>query len=82
MGLLEVCDDIHWVRDWRRQADDAGTEPRGAAAPGWSPVHSKSLTALYFPNALSPYAARHHGAQAATGGGLMASTPPKPTPAR
>lgn len=53
MGLLEVCDAIHWVRDWRRHGD-AGTD---AAAP--SPVHSKSLTALYFPNALSPQAARH-----------------------
>lgn len=54
MGLLETCDDIHWVRDWRRHADDA----RGADAQGFSPVHSKSLTALYFPNALSPRAAQ------------------------
>jgi uncharacterized protein with von Willebrand factor type A (vWA) domain len=54
MGLLEVCDDIFWVRDWRRHGDDA----QAAQAP--SPVHSKSLTALYFPNALSPHAARHH----------------------
>lgn len=47
LGLLDVCDDIHWVRDWRRQDD-------GDAAPaGFSPVHSQSLTALYFPNALS-----------------------------
>ncbi|HTT09857.1 MAG TPA: VWA domain-containing protein [Burkholderiaceae bacterium] len=42
IGLLELADDIFWVRDWRRfgtsQAD--------------SPVHSKSLTALYFPGAL------------------------------
>jgi uncharacterized protein with von Willebrand factor type A (vWA) domain len=53
LGLLEVCDDIFWVRDWRAH---------GAQAPaaGFSPVHSKSLTALYFPNALSPRAARHH----------------------
>jgi uncharacterized protein with von Willebrand factor type A (vWA) domain len=54
MGLLAVCDSIHWVRDWRRHADgnvDAHTTT--------SPVHSKSLTALYFPNALSPQAARH-----------------------
>lgn len=52
MGLLEVCDAIHWVRDWRRHA--------GGAAPsdGHSPVHSKSLTALYFPNALSERARR------------------------
>jgi uncharacterized protein with von Willebrand factor type A (vWA) domain len=53
MGLLEVCDAIHWVRDWRRHADDDAQ----ARAP--SPVHSKSLTALYFPNALSTHAARH-----------------------
>ncbi len=53
MGLLEVCDAIHWVRDWRAHEDGAD------ARPGFSPVHSKSLTALYFPNALSPRAARH-----------------------
>jgi hypothetical protein len=23
IGLLEVCDAIHWVRDWRRYASDA-----------------------------------------------------------
>ncbi len=55
MGLLEVCDDIHWVRDWRRYADAA----QGGDGRGYSPVHSKSLTALYFPNALSGRAARH-----------------------
>ncbi len=55
LGLLEVCDDIHWVRDWRRYADAA----EGGDGRGFSPVHSKSLTALYFPNALSPRAARH-----------------------
>jgi uncharacterized protein with von Willebrand factor type A (vWA) domain len=52
MGLMEVCDDIFWVRDWRRFG------PGGDAA-GFSPVHSKSLTALFFPNALSDRAARH-----------------------
>jgi uncharacterized protein with von Willebrand factor type A (vWA) domain len=56
MGLLEVCDHIHWVRDWRRHADDAAE----ARATAFSPVHSKSLTALYFPNALSPQAVRRH----------------------
>ncbi len=55
MGLLEVCDAIHWVRDWRRYADAA----EGGDRRGYSPVHSKSLTALYFPNALSSRAARH-----------------------
>jgi uncharacterized protein with von Willebrand factor type A (vWA) domain len=58
MGLLEVCDHIHWVRDWRRHAD----VPEGARTETLlaTPVHSKSLTALYFPNALSSRAARHH----------------------
>lgn len=57
MGLLEVADEIHWVRDWRAHAEEGeGREAR----PGFSPVHSKSLTALYFPNALSPRAARHN----------------------
>jgi uncharacterized protein with von Willebrand factor type A (vWA) domain len=55
LGLLEVCDAIHWVRDWRRYADAA----EGGDVRGHSPVHSKSLTALYFPNALSSRAARH-----------------------
>lgn len=55
LGLLEVCDAIHWVRDWRRFADAA----EGGDGRGFSPVHSKSLTALYFPNALSPRAAKH-----------------------
>jgi uncharacterized protein with von Willebrand factor type A (vWA) domain len=42
IGLLELADDIFWVRDWRRY----GTSQSD------SPVHSKSLTALYFPGAL------------------------------
>jgi uncharacterized protein with von Willebrand factor type A (vWA) domain len=54
MGLMEVADDIFWVRDWRRHTPGTQKPPAG-----FSPVHSKSLTALYFPNALSPRAARH-----------------------
>lgn len=42
IGMLELADDIHWVRDWRRFG--------GSESP--SPVHSKSLTADYFPGAL------------------------------
>ncbi len=57
MGLLEVADEIHWVRDWRRDAPPGTFHGSGGA--GFSPVHSKSLTALFFPNALSERAARH-----------------------
>jgi uncharacterized protein with von Willebrand factor type A (vWA) domain len=42
LGFLEVADDIFWVPDWRRY----GTSDSA------SPVHSKSLTATYFPGAL------------------------------
>lgn len=47
IGLMEVCDHLYWVREWRRYGS-------GAAAVGenFSPVHSRSLTALYFPNAI------------------------------
>ena len=48
IGLLEVCDAIHWVRDWRRYA----AHPGAAYVDGFSPVHSRSLTAQYFPNAI------------------------------
>jgi len=48
IGLLEVCDQLHWVRAWRRYATAADQ----AYADGFSPVHSRSLTAMYFPNAI------------------------------
>lgn len=47
VGMLELADAIFWVRDWRRY----GT------ADADSPVHSKSLTAMYFPGALRSPAA-------------------------
>lgn len=50
LGLLETCDAIHWLRDWRRFAGD--TPQREA----FVPVHTASLTALYFPNALNAHA--------------------------
>ncbi|MGY0194891.1 VWA domain-containing protein [Leptothrix sp. BB-4] len=53
MGLLETCDAIHWLRDWRRF--ESGQPLREATVP----VHTASLTALYFPNALSARASRH-----------------------
>jgi uncharacterized protein with von Willebrand factor type A (vWA) domain len=53
MGLLEVCDEVFWLRDWRRF--EGGSPQRE----GFVPVHTASLTALYFPNALSSRASRH-----------------------
>jgi uncharacterized protein with von Willebrand factor type A (vWA) domain len=47
VGLVEVCDHLHWVREWRRYGSDTAH-----VAEGFSPVHSRSLTALYFPNAI------------------------------
>ncbi len=47
LGLLQTCDDIHWLRDWRRYTSE--TPQRDA----FVPVHTASLTALYFPNALN-----------------------------
>jgi uncharacterized protein with von Willebrand factor type A (vWA) domain len=41
IGMLELCNDIFWVKDWRR-----------FGAGGEVPIHSKSLTAQYFPGAL------------------------------
>ena len=58
LGLMAVADHIFWVRDWRRHGPDGGPAG-GKSAAGFSPVHSKSLTALYFPGALSERAARH-----------------------
>ena len=52
LGLLDICDHIFWLRDWRRFE---GAVPQRE---GFVPVHSPSLTSLYFPNALSERAAR------------------------
>ncbi|MBX3606100.1 MAG: VWA domain-containing protein [Piscinibacter sp.] len=51
LGLLDTCDDVYWLRDWRRYT---GATPQRE---GFVPVHTASLTALYFPNALTPRAA-------------------------
>jgi len=53
LGLMDVADDIFWVRDWRRHGEAS------ARHGNFSPVHSKSLTAQFFPNALSARAQRH-----------------------
>ncbi len=52
IGLLETCDDIYWLRQWRRFE---GATPQRE---GFVPVHTASLTATYFPNALSARATR------------------------
>jgi uncharacterized protein with von Willebrand factor type A (vWA) domain len=44
IGMRAICDENLWIKDWRR------FEVAGASSD--SPVHSKSLTAAYFPNAL------------------------------
>jgi len=69
MGMMEICDQIHWVRDWRRhlEVDDAAAARAETLLA--TPVHSRSLTALYFPNALSARAARHHGSARADAAG-------------
>jgi uncharacterized protein with von Willebrand factor type A (vWA) domain len=57
IGLLEVTDAVYWVEDWRRYGGSAGD----------SPVHSKSLTAMYFPGALRSAAVRKETVSGAEG---------------
>jgi uncharacterized protein with von Willebrand factor type A (vWA) domain len=52
IGLLELADDVFWVRDWRRYGESTAD----------SPVPTKSLTAMLFPGAL-----RCAGSSAAVG---------------
>jgi uncharacterized protein with von Willebrand factor type A (vWA) domain len=42
IGLRQVCDDVFWVRDWRRYGHHGQVEP---------PIHSSELTRQYFPGA-------------------------------
>ncbi len=42
IGLRQVCDDVFWVRDWRRYGSHGQVEP---------PIHSSELTRQYFPGA-------------------------------
>ncbi|HET8542553.1 MAG TPA: VWA domain-containing protein [Anaeromyxobacter sp.] len=62
IGMLELADDVFWVRDWRRLGGSDAA----------SPVPSKGLTAAYFPGALrtagAPPAASAGGAARARGG--------------
>jgi uncharacterized protein with von Willebrand factor type A (vWA) domain len=63
IGMLELADDILWVREWRRYG--------GADVD--SPVPTKSLTAEYFPGAL-----RTAGRSAAIGGDQAAQAVLRP----
>lgn len=54
-SLSACCDEVFWVRDWRRHADD-GT--RAGQAPT---VLAPSLMATFFPNAISPRPKRRAG---------------------
>ena len=47
IGMLELADEVLWVRDWRRFGAPGG--PRGSGEP---PIPTSSLTATYFPGAL------------------------------
>jgi hypothetical protein len=42
IGLMELADDVFWVRDWRRYG---GSDAQ-------LPMDTRNLTALYFPGAL------------------------------
>lgn len=52
IGMRELCDAIFWVREWRRYGSGAAAGAGAGAGAGGSPVHTSSLTALYFPGAL------------------------------
>jgi uncharacterized protein with von Willebrand factor type A (vWA) domain len=68
IGFLEVADDIFWVRDWRHYG--------GALVD--SPVHSQSLTAMYFPGALRSPENRAATLPADAAAGLVAQKTPRP----
>lgn len=66
IGMLELADDVFWVRDWRRFG---GYDVD-------SPVPTKSLTAIYFPGALR--SAGHH-ATSGSDAASQANPPPAAT---
>lgn len=66
IGMLELADDVFWVRDWRRFG---GYDVD-------SPVPTKSLTAIYFPGALR--SAGHH-ATSGSDAASQANAPPAAT---
>jgi hypothetical protein len=70
LGMMEVCDRIYAVRNWRRFGG-ADVE---------SPVHTPALTATYFPGALRNAESRAatvtaDAATAAALAGLLRGTP-------
>jgi uncharacterized protein with von Willebrand factor type A (vWA) domain len=66
IGVLELADDVFWVRDWRRYG---GYDVD-------SPVPTKSLTAIFFPGAL-----RSAGGHMTSGGDATPQANPPPAAA-
>jgi len=64
VGFLEIADDIHWLRDWRRYGSHE------AQAPG--PGATRSLTARYFAGALRTPENRDRTVSAAEAARLVA----------
>jgi uncharacterized protein with von Willebrand factor type A (vWA) domain len=58
IGFLEIADNVHPIRDWRRYGDSDAA----------SPIHSHRLTSMYFPGAL-----RHAATRPPTVSGEIAS---------
>jgi uncharacterized protein with von Willebrand factor type A (vWA) domain len=53
IGMRKLCDQVFWVRDWRRYANHGQKE---------SPVHASDLTHRYFPGAFAPTGSSGAGA--------------------
>jgi uncharacterized protein with von Willebrand factor type A (vWA) domain len=78
LGMMEVCDNIYAVRNWRRFGVVHGGPNGGINVE--SPVHTPALTALYFPAALRNAENRAatvtgDAASAAVRAGLLRGTP-------
>ena len=70
VGFLEIADDIHWLRDWRRYG------PGQATLPG--PGATRSLTAQYFAGALRTPENRDRTVSGAEAARLVGGGTPSP----
>jgi len=71
VGFLEIADDIHWLRDWRRYG---GMDEAQSPGPG----ATRSLTARYFAGALRTPENRDRTVSGAEAARLVAGTAPHP----